>query len=108
MTTVKPTTKRIRIATTTAVPPAAAAGPKGRPKRLSGLDAAAQILAQAKEPLGCADLTKRILDKGLWKTKGKTPAATISSAILREIKAKGKASRFRKSGRGLFLATNAR
>ncbi len=54
--------------------------------------------------MSCTDLTKRILDQGLWKTSGKTPAATINAAILREIKAKGSASRFRKTGRGLFAA----
>ena len=75
--------------------------PVGRGK-LSGLDAAAQVLAQAKEPLRCADLTERVLSKGLWKSKGKTPAATLNAAMLREIKTKGSAARFRKAGRGLF------
>ena len=72
--------------------------------KLSGLDAAAQVLAQAKEPLRCTDLTARVLSKGLWKTKGKTPAATLNAAMLREIKTKGSAARFRKAGRGLFAA----
>jgi hypothetical protein len=74
-------------------------------KRLSGLDAAAKVLADAKEPLRCADLTKRVLDRGLWKTSGKTPAATLNAAIIREIRGKGGKSRFRKAGRGLFAAT---
>ncbi len=81
--------------------------PKAKPNkrpRASGLNAAAQVLAKSKEPMSCTDLTKRILDQGLWKTSGKTPAATINAAILREIKAKGSASRFRKTGRGLFAA----
>ena len=52
-----------------------------------------------------ADLAKQILDEGLWSTKGKTPAATLNAAIIREIRAKGKESRFRKTGRGLFAAT---
>ena len=33
---------------------------------------------------------------------GKTPAATLYSAILREIQTKGKEARFKKSDRGLF------
>lgn len=70
--------------------------------RASGLNAAAQVLAKSKEAMSCGDLTKRIMDLGLWKTGGKTPAATINAAILREIKAKGSAARFRKVGRGLF------
>jgi hypothetical protein len=38
----------------------------------------------------------------LWQTEGKTPAATLSSAILREITTKGDAARFRKVGPGKF------
>jgi len=34
---------------------------------------------------------------------GQTPAATLYSAILREIKTKGKDARFKKSDRGLFV-----
>ena len=46
-------------------------------------------------------------DKGYWKSPGgKTPHATLYSAILREIDAKGDAARFRKTDRGKF-ATNA-
>ncbi len=71
-------------------------------KRLSGLDAAAHVLAKSKQPLSCGDLTSKILELGLWKTDGKTPAATIHSAIVREIKDKGASARFKKVGRGLF------
>lgn len=74
------------------------------PKRMSGLDAAAKVLAESKEPLGCGEIFDRILKRKLWATNGKTPAATLSAAILREVKAKGKESRFRKAGRGLFAA----
>ena len=71
-------------------------------KRPSGLDAAAQILAEAGEPLSTGEMVKRMLDKGLWATGGKTPAATIYSAILREINVKGDQSRFHKTERGRF------
>lgn len=74
------------------------------PKRMSGLDAAAKVLAEAKAPLGCGEIFDRILKRKLWVTKGKTPAATLSAAILREVKAKGTESRFKKAGRGLFAA----
>jgi hypothetical protein len=95
---------------TPAKPVAAHKSPKSkteRPKRagMGALDAAAIVLAKAKEPMRSADLAKRILDEGLWSTKGKTPAATLNAAIIREIHAKGKESRFRKTGRGLFAAT---
>jgi hypothetical protein len=71
-------------------------------RKPSGLDAAATVLAEAGEPLNCAEMVKRMLEKGLWQTGGKTPASTIYAAILREINAKGDKSRFKKTNRGLF------
>ncbi len=71
-------------------------------KRTSGLDAAAQVLAKAKEPLGAKEMVERMLAKGLWRTGGKTPSATIYSAIIREIATKGADARFRKAARGKF------
>ena len=71
-------------------------------KRMSGLDAAAQVLKEAGEPLNTNTIVERMLEKGLWQTGGKTPSATIYSAILREINTKGDASRFRKAERGKF------
>ena len=45
--------------------------------------------------------------KGYWTSPGgKTPAATLYSAILREIQTKGREARFKKTERGLF-ASNA-
>ena len=77
--------------------------PRGpRAKRVGGLDAAVQVLAEAKEPMGCKDIVQQMLDKGLWQTKGKTPAGTISAVITREIANKGDASRFRKVAPGRF------
>jgi hypothetical protein len=73
-------------------------------KALSGLDAAAQVLLETAEPMNAQDLVARILERGLWKTEGKTPAATIYAAMIREIKAKGSDSRFQKVDRGRFAA----
>ena len=70
--------------------------------KMSGLDAAAKVLAEAGEPLGCDEVVKRMLEGGLWSTSGKTPAATIYAAIIREIAKKGDASRFTKTARGKF------
>ena len=83
----------------------APAAPKA--KKVSGLDAAAQVLKNAGKPMHCKDIVETMLGKGLWKTGGKTPAATIYAAILREITAKGNAARFKKTDRGLF-AFNAK
>lgn len=82
----------------------AAKAKPSEPKAISGLDAAAQILREAGEPMNAQDLIALILERGLWKTEGKTPAATIYAAMIREIKAKGSASRFQKVDRGRFAA----
>lgn len=76
--------------------------PKGGDGALSGLDAAAKVLEEAGEPLSCQVIVERALAKGYWKTGGKTPAATVYAAIIREIAKKGDAARFRKAGRGRF------
>ena len=78
-----------------------------KPRKASGLDAAVTVLREAGEPLATGEMVKRMLERGLWSTGGKTPAATIYSAILREITVKGEASRFRKTERGRFELTDA-
>ena len=88
----------------TAMPKPAA---DAKPKKLSALNAAAKVLADAKEPMACKELIEAMEKKGLWTSPGgKTPAATLYSAILREIAAKGKEARFKKTDRGHF-AINA-
>jgi HB1, ASXL, restriction endonuclease HTH domain len=85
--------------------PAAESGQasKGPQKAGSALDGAVRVLTEAKGgPLGCGQMVEQMLEKGYWQTDGKTPAATLYSAILREIKQKGKAARFRKTDRGVF------
>lgn len=69
---------------------------------MPGLDAAAKVLADAGEPLNCKTIVERAVEKGYWKSGGKTPASTVYAAILREIQKKGDASRFVKTERGLF------
>jgi hypothetical protein len=93
---------------TSVTEPAPAAEPKARKKAerkdgtMSGLDAAAKVLADAGEPLNCKTIVDWAIDKELWKTDGKTPSATIYAAIIREIQKKGDASRFAKAERGKF------
>ncbi len=70
--------------------------------KMSGLDAAAKVLKDAGEPLNCKTIVERAVEKGWWTTNGKTPSATVYAAILREITAKGKDARFRKTERGKF------
>jgi len=84
-------------------PRAPKAEKKAREKKPGCLDAAVQVLKTAGGgPLGCKEMVERMLAKGLWQTKGKTPAATLYAAIIREIAAKGKETRFHKTGRGQF------
>jgi hypothetical protein len=76
------------------------------PKKLSALSAAAKVLAQKGEPMTCQEMLEVVVAKGLWSSpKGKTPAATLYSAILREMKIKGADARFKKTERGKFAAT---
>jgi|GEM_PF-624680 len=71
------------------------------PKKLSAIDAAARVLAEAGEPMDCQTMIKTMAEKGYWTSPaGKTPAATLYSAILREISIKGKDARFTKTERG--------
>jgi hypothetical protein len=73
------------------------------PKKLSAIDAAAKVLAEAGEPMDCQTMIKTMAEKGYWTSPGgKTPAATLYSAILRELITKGKESRFTKTERGKF------
>jgi hypothetical protein len=99
----KPTKRRKAVDAKPADAKPADAKP-AKPKALSGLDAAAQVLREAGEPMNAQDLVARILERGLWKTEGKTPAATIYAAMIREVRAKGSASRFQKVDRGRFAA----
>ena len=85
--------------------PKAPKAPKApKEKRMSGLDAVAQVLKEAGEPLDIKTITERAIAKG-WKTNGKTPAATIYAAIIREIGAKGDKARFVKTDKGMFTLT---
>ena len=67
------------------------------------LDAAAKVLADAGEPMNAKQMIEAMTTQGLWKSPGgKTPHATLYSAILREIGTKGAEARFVKTDRGQF------
>jgi hypothetical protein len=74
-------------------------------KQLSAIDAAAQVLAGSKEPMNAKEMIEAMAAKALWTSPGgKTPHATLYSAIIREIALKGKEARFVKTERGKFAA----
>jgi hypothetical protein len=84
--------------------PKADAKPKAepKPKRVSCLDAAAQVLRDAGEPMQARAMVTAMKEKGLWSSDAPTPHATLYSAIVREITNKKDASRFKKTDRGHF------
>ena len=55
--------------------------------------------------MSCPELIAAMAAKGYWTSPGgKTPSATLYSAILKELKTKGADARFRKTERGKFGA----
>ena len=55
------------------------------PKR-SALDAAVRVLQEAGTPLSCQEMIAAMAQKGYWTSpQGRTPSATLYSAILREL-----------------------
>ena len=74
-------------------------------KKLSAVNAAAQVLASAKKSMTAKEMIEAMTQQALWTTPGgKTPHATLYSAIIREINVKGKDARFVKAERGKFAA----
>ena len=80
-----------------------------KPKKTSALDAAAKVLGEAGQPMTCLEMIETMSKKGLWTSpNGATPQATLYSALLREIKTKGKEARFQKTERGSLPSTDSR
>ena len=89
-----------------ATKPKVAKADDAAPKKPSCLDAAAQVLRDAKEPMQVRAMVTAMKEKGLWSSDAPTPWATLYSAIIREIKVRKGESRFKKTDRGHF-ALNA-
>ena len=71
--------------------------------RLSQLDAAVKVLRESGQPMSTKDMVETMGAKGYWSSPGgRTPEATLYSAILREVKNKGSEARFLKTERGRF------
>jgi hypothetical protein len=95
-----PRTKAGKTSAQTAQPAPVAA----QTKPLSALAAAIRVLGETGQPMTCPELIAAMTAKGYWTSPaGKTPAATLYAAILREIRTKGASARFRKSARGKFV-----
>lgn len=86
-------------------PKSSAAVANGKARKVSAIDAAARVLGESKTPMTTKELIDTMTAKKLWSSPGgKTPHATLYSAILREIGTKGKEARFKKTERGKFAA----
>jgi hypothetical protein len=84
-----------------------AAKANAKEKKLSCLDAAVEVLKAEGKPLNCKAMVDGMFSRKLWHTDAPTPAATLYSAILREIGSKKSEARFRKVDRGQFALTGA-
>jgi HB1, ASXL, restriction endonuclease HTH domain len=76
--------------------------------KLSAIDAAAKVLSETGQPMNTKEMITAMAVKGYWTSPGgKTPAATLYSAILREITTQGAEARFQKTERGKFALRGA-
>jgi len=70
--------------------------------QMSALSAAYRVLSESNRPMRAGEITDEAMNRGYWHSDASTPDATISSAIIMEMKRKGERSRFVKVGPGLF------
>ena len=74
-------------------------------KKMSLIDAAYKALKKSGEALGTAAIYELVIKAKLWKPgAGKTPKATLNSAIHREIRSSRKPRRFAQAGAGKVKA----
>ena len=72
-------------------------------QKLRALAAAARVLSETKKPMSCPELIAAMAAHGYWTSPtGKTPAATLSAALQREIVVKKEQARFHKIGPGRY------
>jgi hypothetical protein len=87
---------------------AAPTDPTPPANKLSALDAAAKVLGESGQAMNCQQLIAAMAAQGYWSSpKGRTPASTLYSALLREIQTQGANARFLKTQRGKFMLKGA-
>jgi restriction system protein len=69
---------------------------------MSVLDAVHAVLEAEGKPLHYRDITRLALQRGLWRSDGATPDATVNSRLAVDIQNLGASSRFQRTGKGLF------
>lgn len=78
-------------------------------KKMSQIDAAERVLAEAGEPMNCKAMVETMGAKGYWTSPGgATPAATLYASLLRHIRQHGKQAKFTKTDRGQFALAGKR
>ena len=104
-----PSAKKARAGQAPAISPARGSSPRAakaaasKQSKYSALNAAAQVLQETGQAMTCPELIAQMAAKGYWSSpKGKTPWSTLYAALAREIKLKGAAARFQKTGPGTF------
>lgn len=66
------------------------------------MDAAIAVLSEAGKALRIDEITKRAIDLGYIKPKGKTPISTMGAVIYRDVKRFGENSKFEKADSSTF------
>lgn len=69
---------------------------------------AVAVLAEAGTPLHYRELTRRIQRRGRWMTSSRNPEAIVNNYLSKEVRASGEASRFSRTGRGIFQLRSIR
>jgi restriction system protein len=69
---------------------------------MNALDAAYKVLIQANKPLHYMEITRQIIDRGLWDTDSKIPEKTLNASFSMDIKKHGESSRFQSEGKGFY------
>lgn len=101
--TAKPKTKDATVAKRDAKESKPAKPTETSSKKLSQIEAAIIILGKSNDPMNCKEMVEAMQVAGLWSTPtGATPDAMLYASILREINAKVRDARFRKTDRGHF------
>lgn len=75
--------------------------------RITCVKAALAVLEDAGTPLHVNEIVRRMLERGLWQTTGKTPAATVTARIGEDINARGQQSCFERVSSGTFAARSS-
>lgn len=75
---------------------------------MNALDAAKTVLRDEGGPLHYREITERILKRRLWTTEGKTPEATVNTALAMDIQERGGESRVERVAPGTFALRNIR